>query len=450
MRRATSEEAETRVHRVRPGRAYCRPVKILIVSAFYPPENAIAAQRPLSWAREWASEGHELTVLTVRREDSKLPDAGFAGVRVLGVAPAGLFAFLRRIYRRNRRLSVPGGGESAALSVQSKPTRCSSLFSFLKTRGLLSSVRWPDPYDFWTSPALLAVKNERFDIVVSTFGPPAVLSIGWALKRNGQTKKWVIDFRDLWTENPSFRGFPLVRWFERRAENKFLKGADGVTTVSEPLSVALRKRRQDVRVFTNGFEGHDAGPFSRLEVSKTKVIRYTGSLYWPHQDPTPLFRVLSERLKTGNDRVRLEFYGPGLERIQNLAAENGISALVDVFESRPRDESLLLQRTADALLFLESPGTPGREGVLTGKLFEYLAAKLPILAVGVGPASLAGQIIVECNAGACVDRDTRQIEDFLLDVENDRVGFTPRGLPERFSRQKIAAEMLQFLRSLNA
>lgn len=450
MRRDTRREAKTTVHSCCHVHAYCRLVKILIVTAFYPPENTIAAQRPLSWARAWAVSGHEVTVLTVQRDGANLGEAGngVVGVRVLGVSPSGGFAWLRQTYRRMARKSLPQGAASIAPATSNRK----KLLGWFKSRGLLSSVRWPDVYDFWTAPALKAVGGETFDVVISTFGPPAVFAIGESLRRRGQTKKWVLDFRDLWTENPSFRGFPIVRWFERRAENRYLKLADAVTTVSEPLAETLRRRRKEVSVFTNGFERENVDPSltssAVLPSPPEKVIRYTGSLYWPHQDPTPLFRALRARSEAGRGRIRVEFYGPGLERIRNLAATEKVSSCVTVFDSCTREESLRLQQTADALLFLESPSTPGREGILTGKLFEYLAARKPILAVGVGSQSLAGRLIAECDAGFCVEHDDSKIERFLSSVEQAKFSIEPRGLPERFSRRKIADEMLRFITSL--
>lgn len=419
-------------------------MKILIVTAFFPPQNTIATQRPLSWARVWSVAGHDVTVLTVDRQsvtsgsgDAQKSSAERSLYRTVAVPLPGVFRWLRRAYKR-----AEANSEAAAIWPVSLKSR---LITILKARGLLSSVRWPDMHGAWVPSALHAIGDEKFDVVISTFGPPAVISVGWALKRRGQAKKWIIDYRDLWTENPSFKGFPVVRWTERLAENYYLRRADAVTTVSQPLAETLLKRVKAVRVFPNGFEGDNVRTALRADQTDKKVIRYTGSLYWPHQDPTPLFKVLKRRLGRGQTNVHAEFYGPSLGKIAALAEELGVTSMVKVFGVVARDEALRLQREADALLFLESPSTPGREGILTGKLFEYLAARKPILAIGVAEQSLAGQIIAECDAGACVDDDEARIATLIEEIESDRVKLRPRGLPERFSRNKTAFDMLQFV-----
>jgi glycosyltransferase involved in cell wall biosynthesis len=396
----------------------------------------------------WSDAGHEVTVLTVDRalrpkEASELHinTAGeLSGFRTIALPLPGIFRFLRRAFKSGEGHSAAAGGANVSLK--------SKIIGWLKSRGLMSSVRWPDMHGAWVQSALRSIGDEKFDAVVSTFGPPAVISVGWALKSRGQAKKWIIDYRDLWTANPSFRGFPIFRWFELVAENYYLRRADGITTVSQPLANTLMNRVRDVRVFPNGFEGENAHVAIGAKKKDRKVIRYTGSLYWPHQDPTPLFKVLKARLDRGLTDVCVEFYGPALEKILILANQFGVLSIVKVFNPVAREESLILQREADALLFLESPSTPGREGILTGKLFEYLATRKPILAIGVRPESLVGEIIVECDAGACVDKKERQVETFIEQIVANSVALVPRGLPPRFSRRTIAMEMLRFVETV--
>ncbi len=70
----------------------------------------------------------------------------------------------------------------------------------------------------------------------------------------------------------------------------------------------------------------------------------------------------------------------------------------------PRRESLRLQRDSDALLLL-IPDAGGRgRGVLSGKVFEYLAAERPILAA-VPPDGAAAELIAETGAGVVAPPD---------------------------------------------
>ena len=67
----------------------------------------------------------------------------------------------------------------------------------------------------------------------------------------------------------------------------------------------------------------------------------------------------------------------------------------------PRPEALALQRDSEALLLL-IPEADGRgRGVLSGKVFEYLAAERPILAC-VPPDGEAAALLRETDAGVVV------------------------------------------------
>ena len=62
-------------------------MRILIISTFFPPLNSIASLRPYSWAKYWVLEGHEVTVLTLaKEEDPKValnyPNPGFRLIEV--------------------------------------------------------------------------------------------------------------------------------------------------------------------------------------------------------------------------------------------------------------------------------------------------------------------------------------------------------------------------------
>lgn len=390
--------------------------------------------------------GHEVTVLIPKRagrEDGLEPESGTdAKWRLLEVDPGPVFSWLFRRHQQRK-----------AVGEISQKTRSSlgALLTWLKPYGLLSSVRLPDVFDFWVRPALRALQDESFDVVVSSFGPPAALRIGYCLKREGRCCRWVADFRDLWTKNPSFSGFPLVRLYESFLERKLLRKADMLTTVSEPLAFELKKLKPQVEIFHNGYDPeskvNDQVQLTCSEDDRALHIVYTGSLYWPYQNPLALFQVLRFRMGQQKRKILVHFYGPSFGPLEKLRDEMGLPEVVHFHGVISREEALGLQRKANALLFLESPNTPGREGILTGKLFEYLAAKRPILAVGVSDSSLAGKIISEASAGAAMDQDCKKIDEFLDRLEAGTLP-APLGLPSRFDRAKIAREMLAAIEKL--
>jgi hypothetical protein len=80
-----------------------------------------------------------------------------------------------------------------------------------------------------------------------------------------------------------------------------------------------------------------------------------------------------------------------------MAEARGLSGVVEVLPWAPREEALRAQQESQGLLLLHWGGE--REaGVFTGKIFEYLAARRPILLVGGGEGVLA-DLLRETGAG---------------------------------------------------
>ena len=99
---------------------------------------------------------------------------------------------------------------------------------------------------------------KKIDVVISTGGPYSVHRIGLYLKKQGLVNKWIIDWRDLWTKNPYFRGFPLVCLYEKMLENSFHRNCDKIITVSEECKEILTKQtNKDVITIFNGYDIDD-------------------------------------------------------------------------------------------------------------------------------------------------------------------------------------------------
>jgi hypothetical protein len=156
-----------------------------------------------------------------------------------------------------------------------------------------------------------------------------------------------------------------------------------MVTVSEPLAKRLREKYEiPVIVSYNGFDmGDQARNWNLLESNNEPLrIVYTGTIYKKWQDPTPIFVAL-KRLASLAVKVKIAFYGSGLDFVREIAQEFDVHAFVEIHDPVSYEESLRLQRQADVLLLLQ--WTDSREkGIFTGKLFEYIGACRPILSIG--------------------------------------------------------------------
>jgi glycosyltransferase involved in cell wall biosynthesis len=114
--------------------------------------------------------------------------------------------------------------------------------------------------------------------------------------------------------------------------------------------------------------------------------------------PAPLLEAL-RRLKRESpevaDRLEVVFAGAFSARELELLAADDLCGLVKVVGWLERRRALALQRAADTLLVVTEG--PSRRSVATGKVFEYLAARRPILVLGEGTE--AARIVAETGAG---------------------------------------------------
>lgn len=431
-------------------------VRILLISVFYPPQNAIASQRAYAWAKYWSRAGEQVTVLTPTKDLSRadLSPQPTEGVRIVEVAPIGLFAALKKMVRRSAQtVGAVARADHAAGETRSRRGIRRRLLEWFTSRGLFSSTRMPDAFDLWVRPGLKAARAIDCDVVVSTFGPYAPLFIAYALKKRRPSLVWVCDFRDLWVKNHHYAGIPGFRWIEKRLERKFVLACDFVTTVSEGLADEMREDYPgvDVRVVPNGFDFEDLRKVAAERAFPDDGLRrlvYTGSVNLAKRDPSPLFEALRSLSSVDLAKLRLLFVGPNVDLVSELAARYGVEASLEIRPSVPRFEALRIQRDADRLLFLETTYEGARDGVLTGKLFEYMSSGTPVIGVGIEPSSAVGRLLKEFNAGCAYGRAVDDLRNALQSLAREPQSRERKQNPElaRFSREWQAQHLLEIVK----
>ncbi|MSR53627.1 MAG: hypothetical protein EXS09_10120 [Gemmataceae bacterium] len=420
-------------------------MKILLIAPFFPPHRAVASLRTYSFAKVWAAAGHDVTVLTtikrVEQSDLHLPTAGFRVEEVSYSVPR----FLERV-----RAGEHATRASAPVPAITPKKRLASLafpaLRWLKTRtGIFAGVRAPDLADFWIEPATRwAIANGPWDAVVSSFGPPAAIRVGQAIKGRKRCRIWAIDFRDLWTENHLYGGlFPITLW-ERHLERRALKLADCLTTVSPGLAKRLKARSgKPVEVIYNGY---DPEGFANLDPApafsadgKLRLV-YTGTLYAAGQNADGICAAVAAEanatLVIASDQAAL-WHG--------LARKHGLGERFDFRGSVPRSEALRLQRDASALILLD--WRDSRQGVMTGKVFEYLLSPAPIWVVGGAMDSPVACLVGEAGRGFSLGSDVGRMRQAIQELAIGGAVARPANQQflARLSREAQASRFLEVL-----
>ena len=414
-------------------------MKILLVTLYFPPAGGGGVQRSLKLAQYLPALGIETHVLApddpkwVHRDpDLRVPTQAWIH-RVRYVGP--------RARKPTEELAVAEG--LARLVLQAQVT----------ARRLLL----PDASVTWNLTAIPAairiVRREGIDAILTTSPPGSIHLVGAAVKQ-ATGARWLADLRDPLVANQHRRANTAATR-ARQAANEQLarlvaRRADAISCVSEAIAEEVRglEPRGIVRTISNGCDFDD---FGRLEYHPAPRFRitHTGS-FFGKRDPRPFLQALRD---SEVDAVA-RFVGDFRSSDRDWAAGLTLGDRLELIPYAPRAESLRLQRDSEALLLLV-PDAGGRgKGVLSGKVFEYIAAGRPILAV-VPPDGAAADLIRETGAGIVVAPDdivgigealqelhARFVEGVLPALElaeDDR---------ERLSRQTRVEETADLLREI--
>jgi glycosyltransferase involved in cell wall biosynthesis len=315
----------------------------------------------------------------------------------------------------------------------------------------------PDENVSWNLTAIPAairiVREHGIDVVLTTSPPASVHLLGASVKR-ATGVRWVADLRDSIAAHPHRRSeSALVRAKEKTSEavaRLVARSADAVVTVSSAIADEVRalEPRGPVETISNGCDFDD---FAGLEYQPGERFRitHTGS-FFGKRDPRPFLTALAESRTDAVARFVGDFRSADREWAEGL----GLGDRLELHPYVPRRRSLELQRDSEALLLLV-PDAGGRgRGVLSGKVYEYLAAERPILAV-VPPDGAAAALLRDTGAGIVVaPDDVRGMRGALEQLERrfraGRLNGTPLPVAqrERLSRRARVEELAELLQRI--
>jgi hypothetical protein len=395
--------------------------RLLLIAYYFPPAGGPAVQRVLQFVEHLPDTGWQPTVLTVRsgaypnRDPSLLDDipASVEVVRTPSLDPLALYG------------QVMGGGEGDGLPAGSLGDAAEASWLERLARWVRANVFIPDARVGWWPFAVQEGKrllqNAPFDAILSTGAPHSVHLIGRSLHRATETP-WVADLHDPWTDIGYYDELPHTRWARRldaSLERSVLEEASAVTTVSPSWADLFRgKANNRYVVLENGFAPDDFASLNGEEGASGDdehfVLAHVGKLY-ASRNPTAVWDALATlRAEGAIPRLRVRLIGTVDPAVRSAIAERGLRSIVEYVPFVPHAEALRHMARSALLLLVIEPFAQA-DGMITSKLYEYLAAERPVL--GVGPPDGDAQALLEAHdAGAVVDWNNAQAARRLIDT----------------------------------
>lgn len=370
--------------------------KLLVITYYWPPSGGAGVQRWLKFVKYLAQMGWEVHVITVDdavatypQRDASLPQQLEGNVTVHRTDT-------REPYRYYSMLS---GGKVPSAGFANEETGTSAGLLKRFARFVRGNVFIPDPRRGWNGfaekKALELIDKHGIPLVVTTSPPHSTQLIGLALQK-ARTIRWVADMRDPWTGIYYAKELLQTAWAEHRnlqLERQVLHAADHIITVSEQLKrdfLALHPKLNaaSIAVIPNGYDPDDFK--EQIAVGEPFTIGYMGTITAQY-DISAFLSVLSAM----EQKIGLRFIGEVPMDIQHALRATGHTCTFTGY--LPHDEALRQAATC-AMLLLVIPKVADNGGIVTGKIYEYLALQRPIL--GIGPVEGdAARILNETGAG---------------------------------------------------
>lgn len=431
--------------------------KVLIVTYHWPPMGGGGVQRWLKTVKYLREFDWEPVIFTVTDAEISLPDHSLEeeipeGVETLRVPIWEPFGLYKKITGKSSSEKVQPG----LLSEGEGSNWRNELALWIR-----GNVFIPDAKRFWIKPARKALikylKQNRVDAMVSTGPPHTTHMIALAARKRTGTP-WLADFRDPWTFVDYYDKLKLSRYADRRhhqLEAEVVNTADKTITVTWSWAADFNRRNyeKEVEVITNGFDPADFPETPWPALSQKFVITHIGSMN-ADRNPKALWPILdrlSQEWPEFAQQLQIKLIGPVDGTILAAIRKSGLEDNLEHIKNLPHKE-VIPHLQSSPLLLLPLNDTPNIAGVVPGKLFEYLAARRPILCIGKTDGD-AAHILRETGVGkvwhfsdeAGIEQSLRE---YWRDFQAGRLA-APEGAFQNYSRRKLAGDIAQALNAIS-
>lgn len=452
------------------------PRTLLVIAGEFPPLKTIGRIRTVKFVDQLRQYGWRSIVITLEPSgsegnyDPSLMAEIADGVEVIRIRLRDREVEIANAVKRLLgRKPAASGNAAVAVSAGKPPStpassqRTGSLMDHAHdfTRWLMRNfVDVPDNYRPWATEALAVARSlcaeRKIDAIYTTLPPFSSMFVGHHLRLETGLP-WIADYRDLWYGDVLREWIPEWRKkLELRMERRLLKAADVVVTVSEPKTAFMQRLHPGLKArwetLTNGYDTELYGDRLRTRpfTQDTVEFVYTGRLFKNRRGYA--FAVALGRIHRSDpslvSHVRVRILG-GVEpeirkRYDQILAEYGIAHLYDFAGDVSYGEAMNAQVNCDYLLLIVDTGETS-DGVIPGKLFEYVSVRRPIFAL-CDPGATQ-QIIERARLGRAVPAESAEACEAMLrewlarpvpetvDSDNDYLAqFDRKAITARFAK----------------
>ncbi len=424
--------------------------RALIITYYWPPAGGPGVQRWLKFVTYFKEFGIEPILYTPSNPNYPIVDQN-----LINEVPPNVLTIKQPIKEPYRFAGF--------LSKKKTKQMSSGIISKTKPSLLEKAMLWvrgnffiPDARIGWVQPSVNYLKDyinqNHVDIIITTGPPHSLHLIGMELKRQLKIS-WISDFRDPWTTIHYHKSLRLSKVSERKhkkLEFDVLNNSDRIVVTSFKTKEEFSEiTNQPIEVITNGY---DKLPPVFNDKTDRFTLSHIGSLL-SERNPKILWEVLAELCLENTEFKKdllIKLIGTVSQDIINQIKQVGLDSVLSVDGYLPHDKAIEAQTSSQVLLLIEMD-LPETRAIIPGKLFEYLAARRPILALG-PEGSDVESIINETNSGAYFGythrtRLKKQLLTYYQAFKNNQLD-AAKGDSNMYSRKELTKKMAALIYSM--
>ena len=422
--------------------------KALIITYYWPPAGGPGVQRWLKFVKYLPDFGIEPIVYCPENPSYPITDVSL--LTDVSSSLVVLKTSIREPYKWAQLFSKSKTSDlsKGLISNQKKQSILEKLLLFIRGNFFI-----PDARVSWVRPSVSFlsdyIQEHQIDTIITTGPPHSVHLIGLQLKQK-HALKWVADFRDPWTQIGYHKKLKLSFFAQKKhkkLEATVLKTADELLVTSfKTKTIFSELTSKPILVLTNGFDFEITND-STLDSNFT--VSHIGSLL-EGRNPYILWKVLSDLIKESEafaSAFQLNLIGfvssEVMETIRTYGLENHVCNIGYIHHNAV----LEYQRKTQLLLLIEEDSKE-TEYIIPGKLFEYMASKRPIIAIGPKASDVEG-ILNQTRSGSYFRYDeAAALRSLLLKhfeaYKIQQLNMDSKGL-EAYSRKSLTQQLAQLL-----
>lgn len=392
--------------------------RLLIITYYWPPTGGSGVQRWVKFAKYLPQFGWQPVIYTPENperlaEDTSLLKEIPAEAEIIRTHISEPYDIYRKFFGGKAQAQKSGGVNP--LNSTSKGLK-HKLAVWVRGNFFV-----PDPRVGWVRPSVKFLseylKEHPVDAVVTTGPPQSMHLIGLGLKR-ALGVRWIVDFRDPWTNIFYFKHmglWPLAERKQRRLEQQVLDEADEIISVTPLVQADFQAMTSTpVHLITNGFDEEDFPAEEPVAASDRFTVVHTG-LFAADGNPLNLWDALARKCSEDvlfRKKLQIRLIGkvdaPIIEAIKDRGLADNLADLGYM------DHPLTVQEQRSAsMLILPLRQDPEYRKVLPGKIFEYLASRRPVLGIGQEDGA-AAKVLRDAGAGVMYDwTSTGPVSNFI-------------------------------------